>query len=218
MALRLVVFFLLSLFHHMKYNSTRHFTESRMQKLVTFSYYATLLKCMHTKPYGEMEFIVTAFDIGKVPHSSFDIQPELIVLVSIARARIGLLAAAGAGLAGLAGIAAPGTNAPGGYSHANTTSLNPSSSAGTSSLPNQPESRPSDIDAFLRRAQTNGHSHIRTLGTLAAINLICWVPLYVCALIAPVGKCIVYSLLYGSGSRDHSVEHYRGKHKIHDYP
>ena len=96
------------------------------------------------------------------------------------------MAAAGAGLAGLAGIAAPGTGAPGGYSHANPPTHNPSSSNTVSTLQHD-TSRPSDIDAFLRRAQKNGHCHIRTLGTLAAVNLICWLPLYVCALIAPVG-------------------------------
>lgn len=65
------------------------------------------------------------------------------------------------------------------------------SCGGQSALPNHTSAStatPSEVDAFLRQAQKNGHCHIRTLGTLALVNLMCWIPLYVCALIAPVGK------------------------------
>lgn len=67
----------------------------------------------------------------------------------------------------------------------------PGTSCGQSGLANHTSANtatPSEVDAFLRQAQKTGHCHIRTLGTLAIVNLMCWIPLYVCALIAPVGK------------------------------
>lgn len=47
---------------------------------------------------------------------------------------------------------------------------------------------PGELDALIRQVQKNGRCHIRTLTTLAIVNLLCWVPLYVVALVAPVGK------------------------------
>jgi len=114
----------------------------------------------------------------------------------LARARLGLLAAAGAGLAGLAGIA-PNHNLGGNFSHNSTHCSNTvtvSTCGGqTSTLPtsvhrNSAGTTPGELDAIIRQVQKNGRCHIRTLSTLAAVNLICWVPLYICALVAPVGK------------------------------
>lgn len=123
-----------------------------------------------------------------------------------------MLAAAGAGLAGLAGIA---TNTASVVAHNSSNPnyssqnyLNKPSSSGTYKAQNVNHAQPSsssskdpnsfssrqftagELDVFLRQAQKSGQSHIRTLGTLAILNLVCWVPLYTCALLAPVGKYI----------------------------
>ena len=160
-------------------------------------------------------------------------------LLLTARAHLSLIAAAGAGLAGMTGIQTPG------YAHTSAVTSTGTHGGSTSHLTNNPtsssSSRPQhpqahssssrtphgsthqlseaahsshhfqqqplppppqhssnqhsrggvtaqELDAFLRQAQRNGRCHIRTLGTLAVANLLCWVPLYVCALVAPVGK------------------------------
>lgn len=119
-----------------------------------------------------------------------------------ARARLGVLAACGAGLAGMAGIQAPGymrtsaVNHPGSSttailnsSHGSSVNMNASGSGsgsgGRDSSTKPSTATPSEMDAFLRQAQRNGRSHIRTLGTLAGANLFCWLPLYIYAVIAP---------------------------------
>lgn len=126
------------------------------------------------------------------------VQKALSPFSLLARARLGLLAAAGAGLAGLAGIANPQSGGGGGGSGGGGLgvtfgpgTLPGAPCSGQSGLANHTSGHtatPSEVDAFLRQAQKNGHCHIRTLGTLALVNLMCWIPLYICALIAPVGK------------------------------
>lgn len=122
-----------------------------------------------------------------------------------ARARIGLLAAAGAGLAGLAGLLqrtakpAGGGGGTGNLLQQASKSMTVATFGGqTSTLPTRsqhqsgsgrepPFTTPAELDAFIRQVQRNGRCHIRTLTTLAMVNLICWVPLYIVALVAPVG-------------------------------
>lgn len=110
---------------------------------------------------------------------------------------MGLLAAAGAGLAGMAGIL-PGNkqstslSTQHGSKMATVATCGGQTSTLTSHLPphRQPGSLATagELDVLIRQVQKNGRCHIRTLTTLAIINLVCWVPLYVVALVAPVGK------------------------------
>lgn len=103
-----------------------------------------------------------------------------------------MLAAAGAGLANLAGITQnrTGTNFSQNVTHGSNTIV-ATCGGQTSTLASHPTpstATPQELDVIIRQVQKNGRLHIRTLSTLAVINLLCWVPLYVCALLAPVGK------------------------------
>ncbi|XP_035710996.1 uncharacterized protein LOC110854398 [Folsomia candida] len=120
----------------------------------------------------------------------------------LARARMGLLAAAGCGIAGMAGImqnkqssslsqnaTTHGSKIP----MATVATCGGQTSTLTSHLPHHRSGGGSlatagELDVLIREAQKNGRCHIRTLSTLAVINLVCWVPLYVVALVAPVGN------------------------------
>lgn len=115
---------------------------------------------------------------------------------------MGLLAAAGCGIAGMAGImqnkqssslsqnaTTHGSKIP----MATVATCGGQTSTLTSHLPHHRSGGGSlatagELDVLIREAQKNGRCHIRTLSTLAVINLVCWVPLYVVALVAPVGK------------------------------
>ncbi len=118
---------------------------------------------------------------------------------------MGLLAASGVGLAGMAGIL-PGnkqissslsqTAALGSKMATVATCGGGQTNTITSHLPRQPGSLATagELDVLIRQVQKNGRCHVRTLSTLAVINLVCWVPLYVVALVAPAGKLILLFL------------------------